>query len=1184
MRLTASFAVCLAAIVSVGAGRAADDSAASVVVLHEPGMPVRGAASSAPVVARILEAAGLKTRLISARELADPAVLDPGRVELLVLPTGQSFPVAARDNVVRFLRAGGDLIHLGGYAFENLLWEHQGRWCTQEELQKADPAEAKTRDSLFRPMGSARGKPMNELKLEPEQLGMFDASFPLKRACRLAAAQGQRIVRPSVELRCELQGWAASGIEGDYANNGHDFLKAKIATNARWLPLLETYDRYGRPRGAAAAMLLNLAGFYAGSNWAYFGVENVDLFADPSGPGAQALQDAARFLVRGVYLAELNLAKRLLREGEPIEAQAVVRNTGVRPQSVWVAFSVGTAGKRDLPRIAQRALSVRPGEVQTVRVELSRPADEASLSQVLATLLAGDEPIDEVAAGYVVDRPDVIRSAPDLRFADNYFTRNGRPMFLFGSDETAYVYLTPHENPLTWARDLLAARDIGMNLYENLQYSRPGHEMRDEDWRNFRAMAQLTQQYNMIYMPGMLIVHNVAVGDDEIAEQSRQCEGYAAILWDVPGCLYYINGDYRCIVSPKSAELKGLWNAWLCDRYATAQRLREAWGPEAVAAELGALAIPAKTSPHWDAPVAMDLVRFSQWLTSRWNRAHLAAVRRIDALHPITSEYYQVPVSGIHLRTTLEGHDVANTNLFRRVEVIPQTLRWNDLRTRGRGLSVGEYGMQAHPAWAKEGGPQRGYAMSRTEQRQSRLFTAVAHYALGMGATKIQNWCLRDAQHRSVHPWGIFYAQPMIPKDVAYVHRNLSLLWRHFSPRYVAPPLAVCIPLALGQGNQRTLECDVAYRAFASLFELHHDFNVFDDGHLENLAATTKALVYPSPFAVADAAYQRLLAWVRNGGTLLVTGDFSFDENRRRTRAGRLKELAGVELVAENYPNVARESGQTLSATFTLSGLGPMALKPCLHLKSAGAEVLGTGPQGEPLLVRNRVGRGIVYYTPDPLELAADPDAAEARRRLYSAVLRSVPLAPLAVEPNEPWLQVFAQPTARGTVHVVFNARQGESSAVATLPTAAGPVSLNVCDGWPAMAAVTPDGRLVAAFAHAKVEVGQSIVMGGAGLKGILALDGRDVRQSDALLVAPWEPGAVTLPARTGPTVAVVGEFREGRWTGLEHLPVDSRAPRVNIDADQAVSLVLVCPRDETERWQRQLTDAMLHPEKIQGY
>ena len=98
----------------------------------------------------------------------------------------------------------------------------------------------------------------------PAQIGAFDASYPLKRACRLRTATGQHLVHSAIDRKEPLKGWAASGVVG------YD--------NARWIPLLETDDRFDRPRGPAAAVMFHYNGFYAGSAWAYFGLENLDLF------------------------------------------------------------------------------------------------------------------------------------------------------------------------------------------------------------------------------------------------------------------------------------------------------------------------------------------------------------------------------------------------------------------------------------------------------------------------------------------------------------------------------------------------------------------------------------------------------------------------------------------------------------------------------------------------------------------------------------------------------------------------------------------------------------------------------------------------------------------------------------------------------------------------------------------
>ncbi|GMQ80147.1 MAG: hypothetical protein BMS9Abin04_093 [Planctomycetia bacterium] len=545
-----------------------------------------------------------------------------------------------------------------------------------------------------------------------------------------------------------------------------------------------------------------------------------------------------------------------------------------------------------------------------------------------------------------------------------------------------------------------------------------------------------------------------------------------------------------------------------------------------------------------------------------------------------------MPWGGLDLIQTIDGQDVSNIGYFDKpgadLDNLPLRIRFNDLRARGKGVSLGEYGVKVHPAWSVENGAQN-YHIARNSEQQIQLFMTVAHYGLGLGACKVQNWCLRDAQ-ASVFPWGIFYPNQLIPKDVAYVHRNLSFVWRHFTPRYIPAKLTVCVPNQLRLGNYEAVGRGVAEHAFATLLGLHYDFNVIDDAHLERLPAATRVIIYPAPFAVADDAYARLVAWVKEGGTLLVTGDISYDEHRQRTRTGRLEELAGARFVAENYANIARPAATGKPATFTLPTLPPRSVQPCIKLRAVGAEVLGQTAGGDPVLVRNAVGRGHVYLFLDPIELAAGDQAAGTRRCLYRAFLQAATAAPLGVEPDEPWLHVMTQPTARGTVYVVVNCKQTAGREEVTLRTAAGPLTLATRNRWPALAAVTDAGKVVAVNAFGTAAIGASPVLRGTGLKAILALDGNDLRRSQAIVVAPFERGTLEIPARLGKYVAVVGEFRGGRWTPLEQIDLAEQPGSLAIDPDRATTLILLCEPGQQSRWAGQLTDTVLHPSRIHGY
>ena len=1317
-------------------GRRARAGAGAVAILDEPTMPKAGAPAQPAAIAKTLAAVGIKTELLSAADLADPAVLTPNRFDLVVVPTGRSFPAEARLCFVNFLRTGGDFISIGGYAFSDLLTRHKDTWLKEEAALKARldlamsqersllpnggfeapqamplggassdaqwhrtgerctivaespregkhcakvvvppgasrgetkfwldlPAEPqaiykvtgclKTQgvsgkgfayialyqyakdDKLVKhkdfvtcrgttdwsahsytfapepgvtrihikfglylaegtawfddirlgnitglspsPMNTATGTPKDGLVTTPAQIGIFDASFPLKRAQSLRAAPGQYIVPPGLGLQGPLQGWAAAGVRG------YD--------NARWVPLLQTYDRYGRPRGAAAAVMLNYNGFYAGSSWAYFGIENIDLFANGTGPMAEALQNVARFVLRETYLHDLTTDQRLYRDLEPVRISVVVSNRGVRAQKAKVRLSVTESplqAGRTARLLHEEAIVADTESDATVRTTFQPGQFASDLYRVTAVLMIDDKPVDEMTAGFVVDRASVMQSAADSRFADNYFTRGDRPVFLFGSDTYSYTYRSAHESPLTWAQDHHAARDVGLNVYENLQYNGPKHQLADSDWRAFRAMAQLTQKHNLVFMPGMLIGHDVGIGLDAVAEQSAHCAAYAQHLSDTPALHYYINGDYQNHIWKKDNKARAakLWNDWLEQRYGTTAKLKLAWGQKAATAELGSLPYPPVNSGLWDDRAAIDKELFLLSLTRRWNESHVAAIRPHDPKHPIMSEYYSRPFDGLDLRITIDAQDVSDVGYFDRpvddIDKLPLKIRWNDLRARGKGVSLGEYGVKTHPAWTVENGA-RGYHIVRTEEQQKQLFLTVAHYALGLGASKIQNWCLRDAQAR-VFPWGIFYPNQLIPKDVAYVHRNESMVWRHFSPRYVAPALTVCIANHLRIGNQPTLGTDVAYRAFADLLALHYDFNVVDDFHLDTLPAATKAMIYPSPFAIRDDAYAKLLAWVRAGGKLFVTGDISCDPDRRPTRRTRLRELLGVEFVKASYPDIERGHGQDADVSFSMKGLTSMRLRPCVQTRVGPAQALGKTAAGVPALVRHTLGSGEVYWCADPVELASEPEACELRRPLYAAFLGAAGIHPLQVKPNAPWLHVMAQPTATGTVHVVYNTKLDEGDEAITVQTEAGDVALRTRNRWPALAAVAGDGRVVAVNAYGTAAAQGQPIMAGRGLKALLSLDGLDLRESKAVLVGPFDEGRLELPPRKTRLTALFGEFRGGQWATLETAEL-AGGLSLDIDADRATCMILLCEPNRAAHWTAALSLAMTRPERIKGY
>ncbi|HEX2971071.1 MAG TPA: beta-galactosidase trimerization domain-containing protein [Tepidisphaeraceae bacterium] len=1028
----------------------------------------------------------------------------------------------------------------------------------------------------FQPMNTASGRPADGLEVSPEQIGMFDASFPLQRACRVRTAADQLVVAEQVDLPGDFQGWAASGVVGMDA--------------ARWVPLLQTHDCYGRARGAAGAMLLHYGGPFAGSMWAYFGIENVDLFADPEGATGRALTQIARFMRRKVFLHNLATGQRLYKVGEPMTASVVVDNRGDETRRVAIEAVVSDSVAGDA--VERQNVTVPAGKVQRVEIQFPKRKLAAGMHRVVATLYVDDEPIDRMQSGFVVEPEQQPRRGVSLRFANNYFTLDGRPMFLFGSDTYGVVYNAACENPLTWTQEVAAARDIGMNLYEILQHTPPEHRMEEGGWRALGALNQIVHDHGLVFMPGMLIGHNVTVGEEMLREESALCAEYAKRLGSWPGMLWYINGDYALNAQRNPEATKRLWNDWLKQKYPTAGELARVWGSEAVKSEMGGIEYPPANSGRWDDAAAVDDLTFQNWLTLRWNQHHVSAIRERDSLHPITSEYYSIPLGGLDLVRTIGDQDVANIGYFERPETefrnLPLRICLHDLRLRGKGASLGEYGVLTHPAWSVANGG-TDYHIVRSEEDQKRLFMAVAHYALGLGACKVQNWCLRDDPTR-VFPWGLFYPNQLIPKDVAYVHRNQSMIWRYFQPVYRPPALAVGLANPLRVGNDQRLGTDIASSAFGDLLAMHYRFAVIDDDHFEQIPRDIRAMILPCPLAMSDAAFSRLVAWVKGGGMLLVTGDFSRDEHRQRTRTERLRELTGVQFVEPKGTPNRRSENPEVPVDLSAMGLGAVSLRPAVRVQRAGCEVLGKTVAGEPALVRNRIGKGAVWYLTDPIEMAEDEATVRIRRQIYEAFIHAVDfngestIAPLSVVPNEPWLHALMQPTAKGNAYILYNTKAGAGAADVRVATAAGQVGVTARNGWPALAAVSDGGRVLAVSSDGDAAVDATRLFSGKGLKAILSLDGRDLRRSEAMLLAPFEPGVVELSRDLGLDCACIGEFRDGRWTTLEEIAIETAAPVVQINADRSTCLILLCKSKAKAEWIEHLTRSMLYPQQIKGY
>jgi hypothetical protein len=112
-------------------------------ILHDTSLPVKGARTPVQTFRRVLAQEGIELTLLNAAQLADPRTFHAERFDLLIVPTGASFPVEARASLLAFLAHGGDLLCTGGYAFDHLLMKRNGRWVPYADFIQQQLAQAR---------------------------------------------------------------------------------------------------------------------------------------------------------------------------------------------------------------------------------------------------------------------------------------------------------------------------------------------------------------------------------------------------------------------------------------------------------------------------------------------------------------------------------------------------------------------------------------------------------------------------------------------------------------------------------------------------------------------------------------------------------------------------------------------------------------------------------------------------------------------------------------------------------------------------------------------------------------------------------------------------------------------------------------------------------------------------------
>ena len=1203
--------------------------------------PQKGASSDPHYLARLLRESQIPVEFLSAQDLASVSVLDPERMDLVLLPYGPVFPSGARNSFQRFLRRGGGFVSMGGYAFHHLYGEGFGEelllnpcfdkglasWGIHEGQEGVtmvyDEKTGRTRQGCARlsveqevpvtwyalaaefpvpptgshvaldgyvrtenvregagayaavtfydqndrritwmdtnqrigtspwtrirgrvpvpegthqaalslllhghgtawfddlhlrtvppPLNTGGGRPADFLEVEPDQISVFDAGYPLEHVTSLAPAEGQTFFDRDAVLQGSLQGMAAVGMTGAqwYCTSQE---------KCRFLPILQAKDRFGRPRGPIGAVMWNYQGLYKGSVWAFFGVDNMDLFSAENPGLCQGLVRLVHALRSPLFLHETASDLACYRTGETVRLRTSLSNYGSEERNMVVRLSIVDTVTGEAVLTEDRRVKVAVRSTETVQTEWTPRAFDSDLYRIEAVLLDGKREIDrEDTNGFVVWKEETIRQAPRLSLQKNVFQIGGRPLFMTGAQQFWASQSMRTCSPLTIARDFEDMRDFGVRIARSFMM----WQLRsDHEERRFRDM--------MVYLAhraGVVMYHEgtgaFPASSDDLAEERTRARYLAERYGDLPlFCVDHRNEPSLRLSEPLSSQWGDL-NSYRRAREG-ADRLAE-WSRE-LSREMHALR-----------PDLLISVGFLQ----EGNNASVVK-------DPLWAS---------------EGLDFMNRHFYGPLRRFPSQFKEIDMRYRGVPPSTGEFGSRTHPA---------GGGNFESKEDQFTRYEFISHYALGLGGAFVCNWHWRDPWE-SIFSYGIF-RQDHVPKDIAKVYRAIGLLLGSFRPVYKEPNVFVLLPDAHRLSYFPLNES--LYRCLNAMINLRVEFGVIHEANLDELPQGCRAVLFPLPYLPAQETLDRLEGFVRKGGFLYLSGDLCYDDtDLKRSHPERLVKLCGATSdspALEGLKKLGRAE-DSIRPTGALPDLGAYQGRCRLTMTLQGAKAASEDGEGRPVAVVNGLGKGRVLFSADPVEVDED---ALGESQIYNAFLSMAGIQGLHLSPSDVPHHCFEVHTQRGSAFVLYDRQEAsrhepfhmglpkpfQEREIVPTRLHDSDLTLGLAPMKPGFAHIAADGSLLALESQGDVLYRGTKVLETDTHCIVVSLDGKDLRQSESLLFVALYPGRVRLFTEKEALRGILGQLRGGRWHSLTDQPLtqDGESLTMTTTDDSSLEIILI--------------------------
>jgi hypothetical protein len=944
-------------------------AASHTVVFYEPGFPF---ADSPSASAEALHAAFSNAAFAGVQQLATE--LDKPETDLLVMPYGSAYPEAAWPAILRYLDRGGNLLALGGKPFTQAAYSSGSGWHLRS------PGVAASLELLIHDYQETPGS--DSLTFEPNHDVQPEvAAFHWKRAF-------SPVLRLSV-----IPKYNRDGSTGDE--------DADLTTLA-W------GSKSGHKLAAPVFEIDHNSYRFVGGRWILAACElDADFFSN-----RQALAALGELATRQNDRFTLRPRVPLFLPGEALE---------LRYEHANPLAQEPTGDQLKIRVTAEEG--GRPVE-QTVAADSSQPitlpADAASGSgfhTIEATLLREGKPLRVYRSGFWLRDWKYLLSGPKLTVGSDYFELDGKPLPVVGttymSSDVQRLYLM-RPNAYVWNQDMAQIRGDGLNMIRSGLWSAwdpeiaPNGEVSEDALRTIEAFLMcarhnnLPVQFNLFaFLPENLGGVNPYLDPVAWRAQALYVNSLVKRFHDVPFMAWDLinepsaNGNLWKELPIGDPFEQQAWRKWLGAKYPDHAALLHAWAEPSFGIGRDLQLQPSSTSPEAAAQDPFALPKAGAWgfdsVRSGFNPL------KVYDYYLFTQDTFAdwVKRTGDVIRATgsqqlitvgQEEYGVASRlspAFYSQLIDFTADHTWWDFdgslwaslaaKFPGKPMLIQETGEQRR-LWQDD--HLRFSAQEEGWQLERKIALA---FAQGTGALEwvwnVNSYMSNDNEIPigAVRPDGTEKPEAeVLSAFAAFVAKN-SASFTHIQ----APAVTMVTSNVMQYSNMNPLAVDTQKRALRALcYYDHTPMRMMAENRLSELGQP-KLVILPAPQALAEAAWQQLLAYVDNGGTLLVSGPVSRDEHWQF-----VDRLAPLGVNARIVPLMVRQSELQIAGQPAVQVSFPTLVQqsPVEVMRFADGKSVETVSHG----------RGKILWAADPVEFSEDYDPTAA---LYSYALHDAGVA-----------------------------------------------------------------------------------------------------------------------------------------------------------------------------------------------